>query len=52
MLRQNVQIYYIGLRGEFTKVSREAIVITNYDIAANPADHKNPLLEGAGHQIQ
>jgi len=46
------KIYYIGLRGEFTKVSREAIVITNYEIAANPADHKNPLLEGAGHQIQ
>ena len=45
------QIYYIGLRGEFTKTSREAVVITNYEIAANPADHKNRLLEGAGSQI-
>jgi len=47
-----LQIYYIGLRGDFTKVSREAVVITNYEIAANPADHKTKLYEGAGHQIQ
>merc|ERR1712130_611911 len=26
------------LKGEFTKVSREAVIITNYEIAANPAD--------------
>lgn len=48
-----VQIYYIGLRGEFAKVHREAIIISNYEIVANPADHKTKSgFESSAHQIQ
>ena len=39
------RIYYIGLRGTYEKTSRQPIVITNYELAANPADHKNKLYE-------
>lgn len=34
------KILYIGLRGEFTKMSR-APIVTMYEAAANPRDHKN-----------
>lgn len=34
------QIFYIGLKGDFTEGQREGILITNYESAANPADHK------------
>ncbi|KAJ3270486.1 hypothetical protein HDV01_007793 [Terramyces sp. JEL0728] len=33
-------ISYIGLKGEFQTVNRDPI-ITNYELAANPADHKH-----------
>lgn len=33
------KIAYIGLKGEWMKLSKE-LVITNYELAANPADHK------------
>uniref|UniRef100_A0A060T4I9 ARAD1A17974p n=1 Tax=Blastobotrys adeninivorans TaxID=409370 RepID=A0A060T4I9_BLAAD len=44
------KILYIGLRGEWTKLNR-APVVTLYESAANPADHKNlvpdPSLSGS-----
>ena len=46
------KVYYIGLRGEFTKVNREAIVISNYEVVANPADHKTKAFGSAAHSIQ
>ncbi|KAJ3323453.1 hypothetical protein HDV06_001730 [Boothiomyces sp. JEL0866] len=33
-------ISYIGFKGEYTSINRDPI-ITNYEIAANPADHKH-----------
>ena len=42
---EQTRIYYIGMRGSYEKVSRQPIVITNYELAANPADHKNKLYE-------
>ncbi|KAJ3258839.1 PITH domain-containing protein 1 [Boothiomyces macroporosus] len=33
-------ISYIGFKGEYTEINRDP-VITNYEIAANPADHKH-----------
>ena len=45
------QVYYIGLRGEFQKADRDQILVANYELNANPADHKNPLSESSGHQI-
>ncbi|CAG5086924.1 Oidioi.mRNA.OKI2018_I69.PAR.g11405.t1.cds [Oikopleura dioica] len=45
------KVYYIGLRGEFQKADRDQILVANYELNANPADHKNPLSESSGHQI-
>lgn len=39
------KLYYIGMRGHWEKATRNPIVITNYELAANPADHKNKLYE-------
>lgn len=33
------KIAYIGLKGEYTVINKDPI-ITHYEIAANPADHK------------
>lgn len=38
------KILFIGLRGEWTKISRNP-VITLYEAAANPKDHKNLVPE-------
>lgn len=35
------KILYIGLRGEWANVNRGAPVVTLYEAAANPKDHKN-----------
>ncbi|GMM32971.1 hypothetical protein DASC09_002960 [Saccharomycopsis crataegensis] len=47
------KIYYIELRGEFKKLTKDP-VITMYEAAANPADHKNTTasLERNQHSIQ
>ncbi|ODV81772.1 DUF1000-domain-containing protein [Suhomyces tanzawaensis NRRL Y-17324] len=37
-------LLYIELRGEFTELSRDPVV-TIYESAANPADHKNLMME-------
>lgn len=36
-------IYYIGLRGEFSEAQRQGVVICNYELRPNIADHKNSL---------
>ncbi|XP_070555501.1 PITH domain-containing protein 1-like [Ptychodera flava] len=33
-------VYYIGLRGDFTEAQRQEVMICNYELAPNPADHK------------
>ncbi|KAI3385339.1 hypothetical protein SNEBB_009594 [Seison nebaliae] len=34
------KVYYIGLKGDFLQGKQEGVVITNYEMRANPADHK------------
>lgn len=38
---------YLGFRGSWTELKKE-VVVTNYEIAANPADHKN-MVPGANY---
>ncbi|KAJ3158150.1 hypothetical protein HDU86_003102 [Geranomyces michiganensis] len=45
------RITYIGLKGEFTEIKRDPIV-TVYELAANPADHKTKNLDQLGSMIQ
>ncbi|XP_067949317.1 PITH domain-containing protein 1-like [Watersipora subatra] len=45
------KVYYIGLRGDFMQAHREEIVVVNYELNANPADHKNILSDHASQQI-
>jgi hypothetical protein len=45
------KIFYIGLKGDFTEAQREAILIANYELAPNPADHKTNVFNSASHQI-
>uniref|UniRef100_A0A8C8M2U9 PITH (C-terminal proteasome-interacting domain of thioredoxin-like) domain containing 1 n=1 Tax=Oncorhynchus tshawytscha TaxID=74940 RepID=A0A8C8M2U9_ONCTS len=33
-------VYYIGLRGEYSQAHRHELTICNYEVSANPADHK------------
>lgn len=33
-------VYYIGLRGDFTKVHRHEVTIATYEASPNPSDHK------------
>ncbi|ODQ76948.1 hypothetical protein BABINDRAFT_117370 [Babjeviella inositovora NRRL Y-12698] len=42
-----LKVYYVELRGEYTPFTRDP-VITMYEAAANPADHKNMLAEESG----
>lgn len=49
---ESTKIYYIGLRGEFTQVQRDGIVITAYEARANPADHKTNLLDSVQHHVR
>ncbi|XP_002737581.1 PITH domain-containing protein 1-like [Saccoglossus kowalevskii] len=46
------KVYYIGLRGDFTEAQRQEIVIVNYELAPNPADHKSHLEDHVQQQIQ
>ena len=48
---ETTKVYYIGLAGEFSEAQRNPIVLTNYELSANPADHKNKLFDSAGHMI-
>ena len=45
------RIYYIGLKGDFTAAQRDAILIANYELASNPADHKVNLFESTKNTI-
>lgn len=47
----STKVYYIGLKGDFTQVSRQEIVICNYEAAANPADHKAEAIDSTTHMI-
>lgn len=44
------RIYYIGLKGEFTQVNRDGIVIANYEI--RPTEHVSQELEQTMRQVQ
>lgn len=49
--RETTKIYYIGLAGDFMQAQREPIVVTNYELRANPADHKTSLFDQSSHMI-
>lgn len=42
---ETTKVSFIGLKGDYTPVNRNPI-ITNYEIAANPADHKTKASTG------
>lgn len=42
------KVFYIGLRGDWTKAGRVPVNIT-YEAAPNPSDHKNPVTDQ--HQV-
>uniref|UniRef100_H2ZCF5 PITH domain-containing protein 1 n=1 Tax=Ciona savignyi TaxID=51511 RepID=H2ZCF5_CIOSA len=48
---ETTKIYYIGLTGDFMQAQRQEILITNYELAANPADHKQKLNNMSNHMI-
>lgn len=43
-------IYYIGLKGEFTQVNRDAVVIANYEI--RPTENISSEIETVSREIQ
>jgi len=43
---------YIGLRGEYTAAQRSEILITNYEVRPNMADHPNKIWDQVSHEIQ
>jgi len=45
------KVYYIGLRGEFTAMQRDGIVLTSYELAPNPAECKTDIKDKVPHQI-
>lgn len=47
----STKVYYIGLKGDFTQVNRQEIVICAYEAAANPADHKAEAIDSMTHMI-
>ncbi|CUM68570.1 uncharacterized protein PRCAT00006297001 [Priceomyces carsonii] len=44
------RFHYIDLRGEFTELTKDP-VIAIYELAANPADHKNVLQESVNFSV-
>ena len=46
------KVYYIGLRGDFTEINRREVVVTSYEAAPNPADHKTKLFQPTSAQIK
>ncbi|KAF7256254.1 hypothetical protein EG68_06708 [Paragonimus skrjabini miyazakii] len=46
------RLHYIGLRGDFTPGVRQEVVITNYELTPNIADHKVDLFNPSGHLIE
>ncbi|XP_005988806.1 PITH domain-containing protein 1 [Latimeria chalumnae] len=48
---ETTKIYYIGLRGEWTRAHRHEVTICTYEASANPADHKIDLITPQTHFI-
>ena len=46
------RVHYIGLRGDFTQARRQEVVIANYEITPNMADHKADLLNTSSHLVE
>jgi hypothetical protein len=47
---ETTRIYYIGLKGDFTQTPRDAILIANYELAPNPAEHNINFLNTTNQQ--
>jgi len=48
---ETTKVYYIGLRGEFTSARRDAILMTCYELAPNPAECKQDNKESVPQQL-
>lgn len=46
------RIYYIGLRGEFSKIHHHGVTVCTYETTPNVSDHKSSLFDQVNHQIQ
>ncbi|GBN53484.1 PITH domain-containing protein 1 [Araneus ventricosus] len=49
---ERTKIYYIGLKGEYTKPPRQEITLMTYEAAPNPCDHKTEAFNPVPHQIR
>lgn len=49
---ETTKIHYIGLKGDFMEARRQGIVIANYELKPNIADHKADLLNEGGHYVE
>jgi len=47
----STKIYYIGLAGDYMQAQQQEVLVTNYELAANPADHVNKLYDTSSHII-
>lgn len=48
---ETTKVYYIGLKGEFTEVNRQEVMICTYELRPNPADHKLNFLDTVSNQV-
>lgn len=46
------RIHYIGLRGDFTPAPRREVVIANYEVTPNIADHKLEFIQSHSHIVE
>jgi len=49
---ESTKVYYIGLKGEFTKLPRQEVTICTYESAPNPCDHKTKAFNPVPHEIR
>ncbi|GFO13334.1 pith domain-containing protein 1 [Plakobranchus ocellatus] len=48
---EKTEIFYIGLKGEFSEAHRHEVTITAYEARANPADHKTSSMNQVNQMI-
>ncbi|XP_026477915.1 PITH domain-containing protein GA19395-like [Ctenocephalides felis] len=48
----STRVYYIGLRGEYTKGHKHGVTICTYESAPNVSDHKADIVESVSKHVQ